>query len=185
MPLISSHFLSFITRAQREAEGGERGGVIGRTECFAWKEDFFFFNWSKIALQNFAVFCQTSTWISHRCPLPVEPPSYLPPHPTPLGWSRAPVWVSWDIQQIPFGYLFTYGNVSFHVTLPIHLTLSFPLPMSVSLFSLSVSLSCLLIHFWCLENFMMLLPSLLDPWNYSPRILARNKKLSILHMMLR
>ena len=27
---------------------------------------FFFFNWRIIALQNFAVFCQTSTWISHR-----------------------------------------------------------------------------------------------------------------------
>ena len=25
-----------------------------------------FFNWRIIALQNFAVFCQTSTWISHR-----------------------------------------------------------------------------------------------------------------------
>ena len=24
----------------------------------------------------------------------------------PLGWYRAPVWVSWDIQQIPIGYLF-------------------------------------------------------------------------------
>ena len=26
----------------------------------------FFFNWRIIALQNFVVFCQTSTWISHR-----------------------------------------------------------------------------------------------------------------------
>ena len=39
-------------------------------------------------------------------PLPFEPPSHLPPHPTPLGWYRAPVWVSWAIQQIPVGYLF-------------------------------------------------------------------------------
>ena len=37
-----------------------------------------FFNWRIIALQNF-VFCQTSTWISHRytCPLPLEPPFHL------------------------------------------------------------------------------------------------------------
>ena len=28
--------------------------------------DFYFFNWRIIALQNFVVFCQTSTWISHR-----------------------------------------------------------------------------------------------------------------------
>ena len=26
----------------------------------------FFFNWSIITLQNFVVFCQTSTWIGHR-----------------------------------------------------------------------------------------------------------------------
>ena len=31
--------------------------------------------------------------------LPFEPPSHLPPHPTPLSWYRAPVWVSWAIQQ--------------------------------------------------------------------------------------
>ena len=34
---------------------------------------------------------------------------------------------------------FTYGNVRFHVTLAIHLTPSSPLPMSISLFSMSVS----------------------------------------------
>ena len=39
---------------------------------------------------------------------------------------------------------FTYANVSFHVTLSIHLTLSSLLPTSISLFSMSVSplLSC-------------------------------------------
>ena len=35
---------------------------------------------------------------------------------------------------------FLFCNVSFHVTLSMHLTLSFPLPMSISLFSMSVSL---------------------------------------------
>ena len=40
------------------------------------------------------------------CPLPLETPSHLSPHPTPLGWHRAPVWVSWAIQQMPIGYLF-------------------------------------------------------------------------------
>ena len=37
--------------------------------------------------------------------LPFEPPSHLPPYPTPLGWFRASVWVSWAIQQIPIGSL--------------------------------------------------------------------------------
>ena len=58
-----------------------------------------------IALQNFVVFWQTSTWIS---------PSHLPPHPTLLGWYRAPVWVSWTIQQIPVGY-FTNGDWSHEI----------------------------------------------------------------------
>ena len=37
--------------------------------------------------------------------------------------------------KFPLAIYFTYGNVSFHVTLSIHLTLSSPLPMSISLFS--------------------------------------------------
>ena len=28
---------------------------------------YLFFNWRIIVLQKFAVFCQTPTWISHRC----------------------------------------------------------------------------------------------------------------------
>ena len=40
------------------------------------------------------------------CLLPFESPSNLPPHPTPLGCHRAPVWVPWVIRQISTGYLF-------------------------------------------------------------------------------
>ena len=44
-----------------------------------------FFNWRIIALQNFAVFCQTSTWISHRYtytrPFWTSLPSPSPSHP--------------------------------------------------------------------------------------------------------
>ena len=73
-------------------------------------------------------------------PLSFEFDSYLPPHPTPLGWYRAPVWVSWALQQIHLSAIyFTYGNVSFPVTLSIRLTLSSPVPMSTSLFSVSAS----------------------------------------------
>ena len=63
-------------------------------------------------------------------PLPFESPSHLPPHPTPL---------TEPCSKFPLAVHFTYGNVSFHVTLSIHLTLSSPLPMSISLFSMSVS----------------------------------------------
>ena len=70
-----------------------------------FKKISLFFNWRMIALQNFVVFCQTLTWISHRYTY-IPSLLKLPPHPTTLGWYRAPVWVSWDIQQIPIGYLF-------------------------------------------------------------------------------
>jgi len=47
------------------------------------------------------------------------------PHPTPLGcWYRAPVWVSWAIQQIPIGCLFyirwcKFPCSSFHASHPL------------------------------------------------------------------
>ena len=49
-----------------------------------------FFNWRIIALQDFVVFWQTSTWIRHVyiCLLPPEPPSYFPLHPTPPSCYR-------------------------------------------------------------------------------------------------
>ena len=37
--------------------------------------------------------------------------------------------------KFPLAIYFTYGNVSFHITLFIHLILSSPLPVSISLFS--------------------------------------------------
>ena len=55
-------------------------------------------------------------------PLPFEPPSHLLPHPTPLGWYRAPVWVPWDIQQIPIGCLFyicKFRCYSLHTSQPL------------------------------------------------------------------
>ena len=51
--------------------------------------NLFVFNWRIIALQYCVDFCHISTWISHIyiyiCPLHLEPPSHLPPHPTPPG----------------------------------------------------------------------------------------------------
>ena len=41
--------------------------------------------------------------------------------------------------KFPLAICFTYGNINFHDTLSLHLTLSSPLPMSISLFSMSVS----------------------------------------------
>ena len=47
--------------------------------------------------------------------------------------------ISETYSKSPLAIYFTYGNVSVPVILAIHLTLSAPLPMSISLFSLSVS----------------------------------------------
>ena len=106
-------------------------------KCF-----FFFFNLRIIALWNFVVFCQTSTWISHRYPcipsLLNLPPISLPISPLEVDAERLFEFPK-PYSKFPLAIYFTYGNVSFHVTLSIHLTLSSPLPMSISLFSMSVS----------------------------------------------
>ena len=73
-----------------------------------------------------------------------EPPSHLPPHPTPPGWYRASEFPE-TYSKFPLAIYFIYGNVSFHVTLSIHLTLSSPLPTikqsPLSLFYLKLLLS--------------------------------------------
>ena len=104
---------------------------------------FIYFLWKDNCFTDFCCFLSNlnmnQPWV-YIHPLPFELPSHLPSHPTPLGWHRAPVWISWAICKFPLAIYFTYRNVSFHVLLSIHLTLSFPFPMSVSLFSMSVSL---------------------------------------------
>ena len=74
-----------------------------------------FFNWRIIALQNFVVFCQTSTWISQRY-------TYIPSLWTSLS-SSTPAHPSRLIQNPYLSFLshtanklaiyFTYGNVNF------------------------------------------------------------------------
>ena len=105
---------------------------------------FFFFNlfvfyWRIIALQNFAVFHQTSTWISHRYAyipslLKLLPISF-PSHPSRLIKSPCLSFLSHTANSHWLSVL----HISFHVTLSIHLTLSSPLPKSISLFSMSAS----------------------------------------------
>ena len=74
--------------------------------------NLFTLNWRIMALQYHVGFCHTSTWIGHRC---MHVPSVLnlpPPHPTPPGGHRAPVWAPCIRQQIPAAYLFTHGTLS-------------------------------------------------------------------------
>ena len=62
---------------------------------------YLFFNWRIIALQNFVVFCQTSTRISHAaaaakslqsCPTLCDPIDGSPPGSPSLGFSRQEHW---------------------------------------------------------------------------------------------
>ena len=118
--------------AESEMTQHNRKGMSFSKNLFFFKNNCF---------TEFFFFCQASTWISHRYtynPLPFEPPSHLPSHPTPLGWYTARLFPE-PYNKFPLAIYFTYGNVSFHATLSIHLTLSSPRPMSVSLFSVSVS----------------------------------------------
>ena len=84
------------------------------------------------------------------CTLPLESPSHLLPIPTPLGFYRVPVWIPWVIQQIPIGCLLIYVSVYASMLLSpfISPSLSSAPPLSISLFSMSVSpfLLCEQIH---------------------------------------
>ena len=80
----------------------------------------------------------------------MSPPSQLPPHPTLLDCHRAPVWVSWAIQQIPIGCLFSVWYCKF----PCHsLHSSHAPPSSLPLCPRVYSLCslCLFLH-CCPEN---------------------------------
>ena len=97
------------------------------------------FNWKIIALQNFVVFCHTSTRISHRYTHVSSLPSPSPHHPSACWW--APIWVPWVIQQMPIGYLFYTWYCKF---LCYYLPYISPSPssppiLSIDLFSMSVS----------------------------------------------
>ena len=86
----------------------------------------FIFSWRIIALQCVG-FCQTSTWIRHRC---IYVPSLfkLPPDSLPIPPSA--------LLQSP-GLSSLSHAANSHVILSIHPTLSFPCTMSKSLFTMS------------------------------------------------
>ena len=114
--------------------------LIFLVDIFLFKISFFL-NWRIIALQNFVVFCQISTWsaigIHTSSPFWNSLPSPSPLHPS--GLIQSPC-LSFLIHTANSRWLsILYGDVSFHVTLFIPLTLSSPLSMSISLLSMSVS----------------------------------------------
>ena len=96
--------------------------------CFSFLSLFIYLNWVIIAFQYCMASCQTSTLISHRytyIPFLLNLPSislFIPPLSVVAEcWFEFPG----SYSKIPLAVYFTYGNVSFHVTLSIHSTLSF------------------------------------------------------------
>ena len=81
---------------------------------------YLFFSWRIIALQNFVVFCETSTWISHMYTY-IPSLLNLPPFSLPI----LPLYIDTEPlfefpephSKFPLAVYFTYGNISFHVTL--------------------------------------------------------------------
>ena len=69
---------------------------------------------------------------------------------SPISLTIPPLYIDTEpLSEFPETYrkfllaiYFTYGNVSFRVTVSIHLTFPSPLPMSISLFYMSVSHCC-------------------------------------------
>ena len=81
-------------------------------------------------------------------PLPFEPPSHLPPHPTPLGWHRAPVKFPETYRKFPLTLYFTHGDVSVHVTFcTSHPLLSIIVFCSLKCWSWKNSHKCIMLFF--------------------------------------
>ena len=86
---------------------------------------FYFFKLKIFALQNFVVYCHTSTRITHKC---THVPSLPNLHFISLSIPPFSI-VTEPLSEFPKSYskfslatYFTYGIVSFHVTLSIQLT---------------------------------------------------------------
>ena len=101
-----------------------------------------FFYWRTIALQMF--FSSIKPEHESAIGIHIFPPSWNSlPSPSPSHPSRLITEPLFEFPEpfskSPLAIYFTYGNISFHVTLSIQITLSPPLPMSISLFSMSLS----------------------------------------------
>ena len=109
---------------------------------------FFFFNWRVIALQNFVVFCHTSTRVSHRYTYASSFPD-LPPISLPIptfSLSQSPCLIS--LSHITISHWLFYIWICKFPCYFLHI--SHPLPPSLPLCPLVCSL-CLFLH-CCPEN---------------------------------
>ena len=85
-----------------------------------------------------------SSWNSIPISLPI-PPLQVDTEPL-FGFPES-------YREFPLTIYFTHGNISIHVTLSIQLTLSYPLPKSINLFSVCFSIATLQIFQYHLSRF--------------------------------
>ena len=88
-------------------------GFVGN--IFSWFPNFFL---NVLLVDNcFTVLCwflphiNMNQPLAYIYPLPLEPPSHLPLHPTPLGCLRALVWVPESCSKFPLAIYLTHGSV--------------------------------------------------------------------------
>ena len=105
-----------------------------------------YFNWRLITLQYCGGFCHPLTWISVRVSPCPEPPSHLPPHPTPQGHPSAQALsalfhaTNLDWSSISYMVIYMFQCYSLKSSLP-HL-----LPQSPKVCSLYLCLTCCLAY---------------------------------------
>ena len=104
---------------------------------FLLKINLFFWLKDNFALQFCVAFCHTPAWVSHRY---IYVPSLLnlPPTSCPFPPLKVVTEPQFEFPEsyskFPLALYFTYGNVNFHVTLSIHLALSFLPTLSLWIF---------------------------------------------------
>ena len=119
--------------------------TIRYTHGFLSQSTSFFQDFFKLKDNCFIEFCCFLSNLNmnqpqiYICPLPLKLPPISLPIP-PLQVDTEPLLEFPEpYGKFPLALYFTHGNVSCHVTLSIDLALPSPLPMSISLFSISVS----------------------------------------------
>ena len=109
--------------------------LIGRAS-FLFKLNLFIFSWRIVTWQYCIGFCHMSTWISHRYTY-VPSLLYLPPTSQSSRLLQSPC-LSFLIHRVNSHWLFALHMVVY--LFPCYSLLPLLLPMSISLFSVSVSL---------------------------------------------
>ena len=109
-PLETASFTSLLCQVERVC-GHEKLGVVrqrGRRGLVAKEGSYAFvlLEYDCFIMFVFVLYNEVNQLYVYIYPLPLEPPSHLPPASHPLGYHRALSWASCAVQQLPISYLF-------------------------------------------------------------------------------